>query len=75
MTLSPAMVNASQGTTKGDGVSIYRMASASKLFAVFAALLEFTNEDWNRPLTDVIPGLADFARGTAGEEDPVHKVK
>ena len=73
--LSPAMVNASQGTTKGDGVSIYRMASVSKLFAVFAGLLEFTNEDWNRPLTDVIPGLADFARGTAGEEDPVHKVK
>ncbi|MCJ1346339.1 hypothetical protein MMC31_004554, partial [Peltigera leucophlebia] len=73
--ISPAIVNASQCTTKVDGDSIYRMASVSKLFAVFAGLLELTNEDWNRPLTDVIPRLADFPRRTAGEEDPVHKTK
>lgn len=72
---SPEITNATQGTTQVDGDSIYRMASVSKLFTVFAGLLELTNEDWNRPLTDIIPGLADFARGTAGENDPVYKIQ
>ncbi|MCJ1348949.1 hypothetical protein MMC31_007182 [Peltigera leucophlebia] len=72
---SPEISNATQGTTKVDGDSIYIMASVSKLFTVFAGLLELTNEDWNRSLTDVIPGLAHFARETAGEGDPVYKVQ
>ena len=72
---SPEIANATQGTTKVNGDSIYRMASVSKLFTVFAGLLKLTNKDWNRPLTDIIPGLADFARETAGEEDPVYKLQ
>ncbi len=75
---SPEIANATQGTTQVDGDSIYRTASVSQLFTVFAGLLELTNEDWNRPLTDVIPGLANFAaRGTtaAGEDEPVYGIQ
>lgn len=72
---SPEIANATQGTTKVNGDSIYHIASVSKLFTVFSGLLELTSEGWNRPLTDVIPGLADFPRGTAGEEDPVYKIQ
>ena len=72
---SPEIANATQGTTQVDGDSIYRTASVSKLFTAFAGLLELTNEDWNRPLTDVIPGLADFARGRAGEDEPVYRIQ
>ncbi len=73
---SPEIANATQGTTQVDGDSIYRIASISKLFTVFAGLLELSDEDWNRPLTDVIPGLAEHAGGTAaGEENAVYKIQ
>lgn len=71
---SPEIADATQGTNKVDGDSIYHIASVSKLFTVFAGLLELTNEDWNRPLTDVIPELADFASGIAGE-NPVYSIQ
>ena len=51
---SPEIANGTQGTTKVNGDSNYRIASVSKLFTVFAGLLELTNEDWNRPLTGPI---------------------
>lgn len=72
---SPEIANATQGTTQVDGDSIYRIASVSKLFTVFAGLLKLTNEDWYRPLTNIIPGLADAALGTAAVEDPVYKIE
>ena len=73
---SPEIANATQGTTQVNGDSIYRIASVSKLFTVFAGLLQLTDEDWNRPLTDIIPGLAEHAAGTAaGEEDAVYKIQ
>lgn len=73
---SPEIANATLGTTQVDGDSIYHIASVSKLFTVFAGLLELTDQDWNRPLADVIPGLADYAGGTAaGEEDAVYKIQ
>ena len=79
---SPEIANATQGTTQVDGDSIYRTASVSKLFTAFAGLLELTNDEWHRPLTDIIPGLADFAsarsaNGTAaaGEDGPVYRIQ
>ena len=72
---SPQIANATQGATKVDGDSIYRVASISKLFTVFAGLLELTEEDWNRPLIEIIPELADPARVTAGKEDPVYTIQ
>ena len=86
---SPEIANATQGTTHVDGDSIYRIASVSKLFTVFAGLLELTNEDWNRPLTDVLPGLADYESTRSGpngtataaaaaeddEDEPVYRIQ
>lgn len=72
---SPEIANATQGTNKVDGDSIYSIASVSKVFTVFAGLRELTNDDWNRPLTDVIPGSADFACEITGEKNPVYTLQ
>ncbi|EAW10821.1 serine hydrolase domain-containing protein [Aspergillus clavatus NRRL 1] len=46
------------GTRKVDGNSIYRVASLTKLFTVFAGLLELGEADWERPLTKLFPAFA-----------------
>ncbi|KAF2816589.1 beta-lactamase/transpeptidase-like protein [Mytilinidion resinicola] len=71
---SPEVANAANGTHKVDGDSIYRLASVSKLFTVFAGLLELKDADWNRPFTDIVPDFADFARKHP-DNDPVHIVQ
>ena len=55
---SPEVVKAPNGTHKVDGDSIYRIASVSKLFTVYAGMIELSSEDWNRPITDFIPELS-----------------
>lgn len=55
---SPEVVKAPNGTHKVDGDSIYRIASVSKLFTVYAGMIELSSEDWNRPITEFIPELA-----------------
>jgi hypothetical protein len=67
----PEITNATQGAHRVDGDSIYRMSSVSKVFTVFAGLLELTDEDWNRPLSN-ITGLADYAWG---EKDPAYTIQ
>lgn len=69
----PQIANAQNGTNKVDGDSIYRVASVSKLFTVFAGMISLTNEDWNRPLTDIIPGLRKDAG--RGEQSPVYNIQ
>ncbi|EXJ84280.1 hypothetical protein A1O3_04947 [Capronia epimyces CBS 606.96] len=59
---APEIANAKQGTNKVDGDSIYRVASVSKLITTFAGLVELTEEDWNRPLIQIIPGLGAYSR-------------
>jgi CubicO group peptidase (beta-lactamase class C family) len=68
---SPEIANARQGTKRVDGDSIYRIASVSKLFTVFAGMLKLSNSDWNRSLTDIILRLATFAQSPAGYGDSV----
>ncbi|KAJ5318097.1 hypothetical protein PENANT_c043G03653 [Penicillium antarcticum] len=51
------------GAKKVDGDSIYKVASVSKLFTVLAGLLELDDKDWERPLTDIFPSLAEQVRG------------
>lgn len=58
---APEIANASDGTRKVDGDSIYRVASVTKLFTVLAGMISLSDEDWNRPLTDINPALAEFA--------------
>ncbi|RDW56576.1 hypothetical protein BP6252_14081 [Coleophoma cylindrospora] len=51
-------VRGGPGVDQVDGDSIYRVASISKLATVFAGMLAFTNEQWDQPITDFVPGLA-----------------
>lgn len=53
------------GIDKVDGNSIYRVASISKLFTVFAGLLELDDNQWDRPITDFITG---FSESTVDED-------
>lgn len=69
---STEIANAPEGANQVDGNSIYRVASVSKLVTVFLGMLELNSEDWNRPLTNILPGLAEFARENSRVEDPVY---
>ncbi|KAF7521279.1 hypothetical protein PCG10_008380 [Penicillium crustosum] len=50
------------GVKKVDGNSIYKVASVSKLFTVLAGLIELKPGDWDLPLTEIFPFLADHVR-------------
>ncbi|KFY68082.1 hypothetical protein V497_00022 [Pseudogymnoascus sp. VKM F-4516 (FW-969)] len=69
---SPEIANAPNGTHKVDGDTIYRMASVTKAFTVLAGLLEVNSTDWERPITDFVPTLAEYVKKTPGEDDPIH---
>lgn len=66
---SPEIANSANGTKKVDGNSIYHLASISKLITVFAGLLGLKNEDWNRPLTEILPGLENLRNKSDGNTD------
>ncbi|KAL8730060.1 MAG: hypothetical protein Q9181_004791 [Wetmoreana brouardii] len=72
---SAEVANSTTGATKVDGNSIYRLASITKLVTIFAGMLELDDTDWDRPITDFVPSLAEFARNTSGENDPVNTVQ
>lgn len=67
---APEIINAKNGTHKVDGDSIYRIASVSKLFTVFAGMIELTLEDWETPLSDILPEFAQFLREKSDTLDP-----
>ena len=69
------VANSSTGVTKVDGDSIYRTASITKAITAFAGMLEFSDEDWNRPVTYFIPSLAEYARNSSAEPDSVNTVQ
>jgi CubicO group peptidase (beta-lactamase class C family) len=69
---SPEIANASNGTHKVNENSIYRIASLTKVFTVLAGLLNLKPTDWERPLTDIFPTLADFAEKNPGENNPIY---
>lgn len=71
---SPEIANSTQGTKKVDADSIYRVASVSKLITVFAGLLNLNDEEWNRPLTQIFPLLADYVSKTINTVDPVYRI-
>lgn len=59
---SKEVANASTGANEVDGDSIYRIASVTKLITVYAGMLNLKESDWDRPITDVLPGLAEYQR-------------
>ncbi|ETN38550.1 uncharacterized protein HMPREF1541_06586 [Cyphellophora europaea CBS 101466] len=72
---SPETVNAVNGTNDVDGDSIYRIASVTKLFTVLAGLLSMTDEQWNTPLAQVFPQLAEYSSENPGEDDPIDTIQ
>jgi hypothetical protein len=67
---SPEIKRSSEGTHKVDENSIYRVASVSKLFTVFAGMLELSDDDWNRPLSKINPDF-EYRLKTAAADDPI----
>ncbi|KAF4968686.1 hypothetical protein FSARC_3972 [Fusarium sarcochroum] len=55
----PLIQNNTVGTTKVDADSVYRFASVSKLFTAYAGMVSLTEEEWNRPFTNIFPILAE----------------
>ncbi|KAH7311051.1 beta-lactamase family protein [Rhexocercosporidium sp. MPI-PUGE-AT-0058] len=55
-----ADAKAGPGTSEVTGDSIYRVASVSKLFTVFASLLSFDNDKWDQSILNFIPGISNF---------------
>ncbi|KAL8711809.1 MAG: hypothetical protein Q9220_003753 [cf. Caloplaca sp. 1 TL-2023] len=72
---SAEVANSTIGATHPNGNSIYRVASVTKLMTAFVGLLNLKDKDWNRPITDFVSELADFARKTPGGKDPVNVVQ
>ncbi|KAJ5127440.1 hypothetical protein N7448_008219 [Penicillium atrosanguineum] len=70
---SQEILNATNGTHNVDGDSIYRIASATKLFTVYAGMLALTEEEWNRPLTEINKAFAAVAE--QGDKDPIWHVQ
>ena len=70
---APEIANATHGTRKVDGDSIYRTASVTKVLTVLAGLISLTDEEWNRPLTEIYPELAEVAG--RGEQSPINGIQ
>ncbi|KAI9753260.1 MAG: hypothetical protein M4579_005233 [Chaenotheca gracillima] len=57
------------GTRQVDANSIYRVASISKLVTALTGMIELSEEDWNRPLSEVIPDFVkDRIKGAAASD-------
>ena len=72
---SEEVAKASTGVNEVDGDSIYRIASITKLITVYVGMLNLKESDWDRPLTDFLPGLADYQREHISEDGPVWTVQ
>lgn len=69
---APEIASAKQGTNKVDGDSIYRVASVSKLVTTLAGLVTMSEQDWNRPLAEIIPGLGAYSRAHSEGLNPLY---
>jgi CubicO group peptidase (beta-lactamase class C family) len=65
---SPEIREATSGVNEVDATSIYRFASVSKLFTVYAALVALTDDQLNTPLSIIFPELAQFQSEHEGED-------
>ncbi|PKK48887.1 hypothetical protein CI102_5453 [Trichoderma harzianum] len=72
---APEIASAPNGTHKVDANTIYRVASVTKVLTVLTGLLELNDSDWNRPLTEILSPLKEFAKKKNGERDPVYTVE
>lgn len=66
---SPQVVNSTEGVTKVDENSIYRIGSITKLFSTYAFLVEAGDGYWEQPITKYIPEIAAASKGDPKEGD------
>ncbi|KAJ5837088.1 hypothetical protein N7447_003114 [Penicillium robsamsonii] len=69
------VANSPVGARKVDGNSIYKIASVSKLFTVLAGLIELKPRDWDRPITDIFPFLAEHVQNQHNKSRLVYDVQ
>lgn len=69
---TPLLANSSIGTKKVDGDTVFRIASISKLFTVFALLIEQGDANFNDPITKYVPELMD---ASLKPNDPINAVQ
>ncbi|KAF2803917.1 beta-lactamase/transpeptidase-like protein [Mytilinidion resinicola] len=65
-------VRTGPGVHEVDGDSIYKVASITKLITVFTAMLSFDVDQWERPITDFVPGLSKSALDKVGHDRISH---
>lgn len=66
----PDVAQSSLGATSVDGDSIYRVASITKLMTALVGNLRLNASEWNRPLTDIFPEIAELP-----VDDPLEQVE
>jgi CubicO group peptidase (beta-lactamase class C family) len=66
----PDVAQSSLGVTSVDGDSIYRVASITKLMTALVGNLRLNASEWNRPLTDIFPEIAELP-----VDDPLEQVE
>lgn len=71
---SPFLNETAGSTTNITEDSVYRIGSISKLFTVYALLLNFGREHWDNPVTDYIPELREARAAQPGMGNPVDLV-
>lgn len=59
--------NATQGVTKVDSNTIYRIGSISKVFTVYTYLANVGDVSWNQPITKYVPELAEAAQSSEND--------
>ncbi|KAF2008689.1 beta-lactamase/transpeptidase-like protein, partial [Aaosphaeria arxii CBS 175.79] len=63
------VIQASNGTTKVDENSLYQVASITKVFSVLAGKLNLKPADWDTPLTELFPVIAELAEKLSKEDN------
>ena len=64
---SPQVANSTEGVSKVDENSVYRIGSITKLFSTYSFLVEAGDGYWEQPITKYIPELAAAAKGDPKE--------
>lgn len=62
-----------EGVKQVNGDTVFRIGSVSKIFSVLAFLAEVGDRDWNRPITEFIPELAQYSRDASTQ--PLDEVR
>ncbi|KAK2792956.1 hypothetical protein FQN51_001534 [Onygenales sp. PD_10] len=69
---APEVADNPESADEVDGDTIYRVASITKAFTVLAGMIELDCEGWDRPLSELVPGLAEYTRT---HSDPVLNIQ